>query len=259
MKGGALRGRDGRDGGKAVPVVLSGAIGAVACLGAIAYAAAPRDATGPGTARQTASAQLPRPVLTERPAKVATSTTARFGFSAGQHALRFQCRLDRREWQACRAEIVFTKLVPGEHSFSVRVLGRRGRHGPATRFRWRLLEPKEFSIVPRLAGLSPLYPGAPPVSLPLTIANPNPVPIRITSLRVAAAADPQGCTSAANLELIHSSASNLRPLRVPAKGSVSLPAPGASAPAIQLRDLPVNQDACQNAQFPLAFSGKARG
>jgi hypothetical protein len=40
---------------------------------------------------------------------------------------------------------------------------------------------------------------------------------------------------------------------------VTLPAPGVSPPAIQLRDLPFNQDACQGARFPLAFSGEARG
>jgi hypothetical protein len=38
-----------------------------------------------------------------------------------------------------------------------------------------------------------------------------------------------------------------------------LPAVGVAAPTIQLRDLPVNQDACQSASFPLSFSGSARG
>jgi hypothetical protein len=32
-----------------------------------------------------------------------------------------------------------------------------------------------------------------------------------------------------------------------------------SAPRIALRDLPVNQDDCKGAQFPLAFSGEAHG
>jgi hypothetical protein len=257
VKGSGCGERGGCNGRLAVPGVLIAAVGGIACLGAIAFAAAPREA-GTAAGRQPA-AQLPRPAITEHPNRVATSTIARFGFSAGQRIQRFQCRLDGREWQACRAPVAYAKLAPGDHAFSVRALGRRGRHGPAARFRWRLLEPKDFSIVPQLAGLSPLYPGAPSVPLPLTIANPNPVPIRVTSLQVAATADPPGCTSAANLVLVHSSVSSARPLRIPAKGSASLPAPNASAPAIQLRDLPVNQDACQNALFPLAFSGKARG
>jgi hypothetical protein len=234
-------------------------IGAVACLGAVAFAAEPREGTDTGANRRPASAQLPRPTITQHPDKQATSTGARFSFTVRERNLRVQCRLDGHGWQACRAPIAFTKLAPGKHAFSVRVLGRQGRHGPTARFRWRLLEPKDFSIVPQLAGLSPLYPGAPPVSLPLTIANPNPVPIRVTSLRVATTADPPGCTSAANLELAHAGVSSSAPLKVPAGGTVTLPAQGISPPTIQLRNLPVNQDACQKARFPLSFSGEARG
>jgi hypothetical protein len=122
-----------------------------------------------------------------------------------------------------------------------------------------VLEPKDFSIQPQLAGLGALYPGAPAQALPLAITNPNPVPIFITSLQVRATAEPAGCGSAENLVLTRSSASSAAPIKVPANGSVSLPAPGISAPSIQLRDLPVNQDACQRTQFPLAFSGTARG
>ncbi len=235
------------------------ALGVATCLGAVAYAAASHGAAGTGTERRPASLRLPTPTITTHPSKLATSTRARFGFTVRGRNLRFQCRLDRRGWRACRAPIVFTGLAPGDHAFSVRALDRRRRHGRAARFRWSLLAPKDFSIVPQLAGLGPLYPGAPPSPLPLTISNPNPAPIHVTSLRVAATADPPGCGSDANLELTHSSVSSVAPLRVPAGGSVGLPAAGVSAPAIQLRDLPVNQDACQRAQFPLAFSGEARG
>jgi len=122
-----------------------------------------------------------------------------------------------------------------------------------------LLEPRTFSIAPRLAGLGTLHPGAPPIPLPLVIENPNPVPIFVTSLRVSVLADPAGCAGAENLALSQAGASGAMPLEVPAGGSVSLPATGVSAPTIQLRDLPVNQDACQNARFPLEFSGSARG
>ncbi|HWM54296.1 MAG TPA: hypothetical protein VNO20_02755 [Solirubrobacterales bacterium] len=258
MKGGARRERRSRGGG-AIPGALTAALGVAVCLGAVAYAAAPRGAAGPGAERRPARARLPMPTITHHPDKLATSTRARFGFTVRGRNRRFLCRLDRRGWRACRAPIVFAGLSPGAHAFAVRAADRRRRHGRAARFRWTLLAPKGFSIEPQLAGLGPLYPGAPPEPLPLTISNPNPVPIHVTSLRVAATADPPGCASAANLELTPSSVSSAAPLRVPARGSVGLPAEGASAPAIQLRDLPVNQDACQRAQFPLAFSGEARG
>lgn len=257
MRGSACKERDGRI--AAVPRALVASIGLVACLGAVAYGAAARGGNHDPGQHKPASPQLPRPSIGQRPDKLATSTSARFGFSVDRRGLRFQCRLDRRGWRVCQTPAAFTKLDPGDHAFSVRALDRKGRHGPAARFRWKLLEPKDFSIVPQLSGLSALYPGAPPVPLPLTIANPNPVPIRVTSLRVAATADAEGCTSAVNLELIESSVSSAAPLKVPAGGSISLPAPGVSAPAIQLRDLPLDQDACQRASFPLAFSGDARG
>jgi hypothetical protein len=176
----------------------------------------------------------------------------------GRH-LRFRCRLDGGAWRRCRSHVAFDGLATGAHSFSVRSVGPGGRRSRAARFRWRVLEPMDFSIQPRLEGLGALYPGASPRPLPVTIVNPNPVPIFVTGLRATPTADPLGCKSAANLALTESSASATTPIEVPAAGSVTLPAPGASPPAIQLRNLPVDQDACQGARFPLAFSGEARG
>jgi hypothetical protein len=234
----------------------------IAGLGAVAYAASPRG-PGPGSAptpeRSQGAASLPKPKITMHPDKVSPSAGARFGFTARGRNPRFQCRLDSRPWAACKSPFVVNRLAVGLHGFSARTVAGRGRHGRAARFRWRVLEPKDFSIVPQLASLRALYPGAPAQALPVLISNPNPVPILVTSLQVRATADPAGCTSADNIVLSGSSASAATPVKVPAGGSVSLPAPGASAPAIQLRDLPVNQDACQRAQFPLAFSGQARG
>jgi hypothetical protein len=243
---------------RGVLAVLAG----IAGLGAVAYAASPHGHTPDSTAeaqRGQGAGSLPKPRITIHPDKLATSTTAKFTFAVRGGKPRFQCRLDGGPWSACQAPVTFGKLAPGSHSFSVRSTGARGRHSRAARFRWQVLEPKDFSIAPQLAGLGPLFPGAPPQPLPLVITNPNPVPIFVTSLQVRATADPADCASAENLLLGGSSASSGAPIKVPANGSVSLPAPGASAPSIQLRDLPVNQDACQRTRFPLAFSGTARG
>jgi hypothetical protein len=234
----------------------------IAGLGAVAYAAAPKSPS-PGSASKTERSQaigsLPKPKITMQPDKLATSTNAKFSFTVRAGKPRFQCRLDSRPWSACQAPVSFSKLASGSHSFSVRSVGPRKKHSKTTRFRWQVLEPKDFSITPQLGGLGALYPGAPAQALPLTISNPNPVPIFITTLQVRATADPPGCGSAENLALSGSSASSTAPIKVPASGSLSLPAPGASAPSIQLRDLPVSQDACQRVQFPLTFSGAARG
>jgi|SRR6478609_6051401 len=237
-------------------------LAAIAGLGAVAYAAIPQSST-PGPAPQPERVQgtvsLPKPKITMHPNKLATSTRAKFSFGVRAGKPRFQCQLDGGPWSVCQSPIAFSKLTIGSHSFSARVIGTRGRHGSAVRFRWRVLEAMDFSIQPQLGGLGALYPGAPAQALPLAITNPNPVPIFVTSLQVRATADPPGCGSAENLVLSGSSVSSAAPIKVPANGSVSVPTPGASAPSIQLRDLPVNQDACQRTQFPLAFSGTARG
>ncbi len=240
--------------------LLAGVVG----LGAVAYAAIPKKHSGipgstPKAERSQGVASLPKPKIAMHPDKLATSTSAKFGFTVRSGKPRFQCRLDGRPWSACQSPVSFSKLAAGSHSFSVRSVGTRKKHSRTARFRWQVLEPKDFSITPQLGGLGALYPGAPAQALPLTITNPNSVPILITSLQVSATADPPGCGSAENLVLGESSASSAAPIKVPANGAVSLPAPGASAPSIQLRDLPVSQDACQRAQFPLAFSGTARG
>ena len=243
---------------RGVLAVLAGIIG----LGAVAYAATPhRPApdSAPSPERSQVGASLPRPKITMHPNKLATSTNAKFSFAVRGGKPRFQCKLDNRSWTACQAPVGFSKLPVGSHSFSVRLIAAGGRHGRASRFRWRVLEPMDFSIAPQLAGLGALYPGAPAQALPLTISNPNPVPILVTSLTASATASPLGCNSAENLILFGSSASSASPIKVPANGSVRLPGPGISAPAIQLRDLPVSQDSCQGAQFPLSFSGTARG
>ncbi len=231
----------------------------VACFAGAAFAATQHR---PGTGspdRKTRSGRLPKPTLSERPDAQSPSTRARFGFVARRPGARFECRLDRARWRTCRSPVLFAGLAVGRHRFSVRAADRQGRHGAAAKFRWTVLAAKDLSIVADLSGLSALYPGAPPLALPLTVQNPNPAPILVTGLRVSVGANPAGCASADNLALGQSNASPSAPLEVPAGGSVRLPAHGVLPPTIQLRDLPVNQDACKNARFPLEFTGSARG
>ena len=230
----------------------------VGCLGAVAYAATPRHVGHPAPHRGgMGGGVLPKPKLRRHPGRIEVSTTATFGFRAKGRP-RFRCRLDRRAWRSCRSPVAFAGLSTGTHRFMVRAVGRRHSHGRAVRFRWRVLEPRNFSIEPHLESLGALFPGAAPQPVPLTIANPNPAPIFVTRVTVATTGDPSGC-GADNLALTPAGISTSAPLRVPANRSVDLPAAGVAPPSIQLRELPVNQDACQGATFPLAFSGSARG
>jgi hypothetical protein len=102
-----------------------------------------------------------------------------------------------------------------------------------------------------------LMPGGSPLAIPLTLFNPNPVPIYVTSLTVAVASSPPGCSAEENLLLTQSDVSGAKPVLVPASSGVTLPAQEVSAPTIELLNLPVNQDACKNASFPLKYTGNA--
>jgi hypothetical protein len=42
---------------------------------------------------------------------------------------------------------------------------------------------------------------------------------------------------------------------VRARGSVTLPSQGATAPRVTMLDLPVSQDACKNAVFTFSYGG----
>jgi hypothetical protein len=246
--------------------VLVALISATGCLAAVAYAAsapsaphrnvvAARAAAGPAKA----APRPPRPRITAHPTKTTLSTRVIFRHSSRLAGGEFECKLDGGEWRRCGPQVSYRGLAVGPHLFLVRVGNEAGARSRPTRFSWVQAQPRSFSIAAELAALSQLYPGAPPVAVPLVLTNPNSAPIAVTALRVGVAADPAACPSAENLELIPSSASKAAPLTIPAGGSVRLPAAGVSSPAIALRDLPVNQDGCQGAQFPLTFSGEAHG
>jgi len=253
--------------GKALVVLVS----ATGCLAAVAYAASSppgdRAPQRPRTAGDRALAapprrgvpRPPRPRLVSRPARSTLSTRVGFRYVVPRTEASFQCKLDAGDWKRCGSWVAYRGLAVGPHRFLVRAEAAGGGRSLPARFAWVQVEPKSFSITPELSSLSQLYPGSAPVSVPLVLSNPNSAPIVVTALRMSVSADPAACPSGENLELIQAPVSRRSPVRIPAAGSVRLPAGAVAAPAIALRNLPVNQDACQGARFPLAFAGEARG
>jgi hypothetical protein len=191
------------------------------------------------------------------PPEISTQSTARFRVEApGEPMMR--CRLDKRPTQDCEESLLLYRGVGvGSHTFYVQAQRRR-RVTARANFTWLVLEPKPFTVTPEPEAVGPLYPGDPASPIPVLITNPNPVPITITALKLSARGGTAGCSPADNLTLTAPALTNGR-LRIAAHDTVSLPNAKVQAPTIELRELPVNQDACKNTSFDLAFSGSAGG
>lgn len=250
--------------GPAVKVAAGLAL-ALALTAAVSYAAVRPD-LGHGPERHTPAAPpgWPKvPITTagsallgipSHPPAMSTNSTARFRVAAtGEPTLR--CQLDRQPPQSCEAAVVYRGVGAGPHTFYVEAQ-RRGQAPVHASFGWTVLEPKPFTVVPRPATVGPLMPGAAPSPIPVVISNPNSIAITVTALRVTADGGPADCDPATNLALSAPDLGSGR-LQIPAHGSVDLPSANVAAPTIGLRELDVNQDACQGANFDLSFSGSA--
>jgi hypothetical protein len=205
--------------------------------------------------------QPPTPYITRHPTDPTSARTATFAFAHGEaQRATLQCRIDTRAWRACSSPFSYRGLSVGEHHFRVRAIDPPAPASRVARFDWRVVTPpigESFSIsAGKIAG-GLLYPGAAPQAIRIALNNPNGVSIFVTSLTVTVPSGPAGCDSATNISLAQSNVSSATSVEIQARGSVALPAQGHSAPTIQLVNLPVNQDACQNARFPLSFTWSA--
>jgi hypothetical protein len=202
----------------------------------------------------------PAPYIARHPGDPTGAKTATFAFTDGEADVAFQCSIDRRAWRNCTSPFSYRRLSLGEHLFRVRALDPPAIPSPITQFDWHVTAQQiieNFSIAAGEIVGGPLYPGAPPQAIRVTLTNLDSFPIFVTSLTVTVPSSPAGCDSATNLSLTQSDVSSAAPVKIEAHGSVTLPAQGRSAPTIQLVNLPVSQDACQNANFPLNLTGSA--
>jgi hypothetical protein len=83
------------------------------------------------------SARAPETTITKRPPKRTASRVAKFSFRSDQPAARFECKLDRRPFKACRSPYR-GRVKPGRHSFQVRAGDANGADPTPAIFRWRV-------------------------------------------------------------------------------------------------------------------------
>jgi serine protease len=131
-------------------VATSGRVNALGALNARASAFAPPPSppalpaalppppasVSPPAARDTAA---PNTRLGRGPARTTRTRTARFTFSSTEPSSRFQCRLNRGRWTACRSGKTYRGLRLGVHTFRVRAIDTAGNvDATPARRAWRV-------------------------------------------------------------------------------------------------------------------------
>lgn len=92
----------------------------------------PACAPPPGPAAPSSAATPPPATASILKAKI-KNRTATFRFQ-GTNATRFECKLDRKPFRACKSPRTYRQLKPGKHRFAVRAVGAGGRdESPAVR------------------------------------------------------------------------------------------------------------------------------
>jgi hypothetical protein len=201
------------------------------------------------------------PTISSGPNGNTTSTEATFSFAVDEGDAA-ECRLDGGAWLACSSVAMYVGLGVGSHIFCVRAVSGSGVTSAETCATWTVLaspsvpEPSgPFTISGTIPGA--LAPGA-TRPLPLTISNPFDFGIRVTSLTVTVrpGSTQAGCDGPTNLSITQSNtAGGSVSVVVPRRGSVTLPAQGATTPAVTMLDLPTDQEACKGASFSVASAG----
>ena len=164
-------------------------------------------------------------------------------------------RSTRSGWQPCSSPAIYVGLGAGQHTFCVRSVGPNGIPSPPSCTTWFIHGSDQPAAVPppapplrrrarsrsRVTSRALLAPGlGGPV--PVTITNPLSFPLTVTDLvvTVAAGSSHPGCNGAANLGVAQSNmAGGAVSVVVPAAGSVTLPAQGATAPVVTMLNLGV--------------------
>lgn len=203
----------------------------------------------------------PKPVFTLVPPNPNSTATSNFDWTPHLPAAdvdHYECSKENGSWQLCGPP-PFSYAVQttnnGQHQFGVRAIDAAGNSGGSISYKWKVVagSGQDFTIT---GSVSNLQIGV-AKTIPVTLTNPNSVPIYVTALAATLSlnAGSGGCT-ASNFSFTQSSATSAAPITVPANSSLTLTA-APQAPRLTLLNLPTNQDVCKSKSFTLTFSGSA--
>lgn len=195
----------------------------------------------------------PAPSIGAGPANPTVDTTASFTFADSERGAAFQCSLDGGTFEKCSSPATY-QLNAGQHTFSVRAVDAAGNVSATAGYAWAIQPPAPFAIsgdVPQA-----LYPGAGAQNVPLTLTNPNPVPIQVTGLTATVQSTGASGCNPGWFEIAPARIPS-GGITVPANGSVTLPTANASPPSIRMIESGTDQDVCQGTHLTLAYSGSA--
>ena len=203
-----------------------------------------------------------------------------FAFEGGR---TLECAMDAVRFARCQSPASYGSLPLGRHVFMVRGVSGDGASGDLTVVHWAVLPGQRVltdrPLMSRSAGGTAQSAGGSGLSFSITgefrgvlapgrggtirlrIHNPYSFPIGATELRVTvdAGSTKRGCDGRSDLAVRQSTtALGSVVVVVPAHATVTLPAQGATAPRVWMRDRAVNQDACKGARFRFRYAGIAR-
>ena len=202
------------------------------------------------------STSPPQPAIAGHPPSPTSADSATFSFTDTEAGVNFQCKLDGGASASCSAPTTVTDLSAGVHSLAVQARDAAGNLSAAATFTWTIVAAVPFTIHGSAGDLQ-LGVVTP---VPVTIDNPNDVPIYVTELVVVLTTNAgSGTCTASNFTTTSWTAVGppvTAEVLVPAHAT-GYPVPAAARPKVRLSNLAVNQDACKSRSFGLTFSGSA--
>ena len=221
---------------------------------------------------------VPAPVVDTKPPDPNSVSTSNFTWHDGEAGVTYLCSTENGAFagtvhgadgpdQSCASPLTYVVQTTnnGQHQFAVEAVDAAGNVSSVVLYSWKVDKGsiQDFTMDGSAIGL--LFPGGTARTIAVTLHNPNDVPIFVTAVAVAVHGSdlPVGCTSA-DFQLVQATIPAAG-VQVPANGSVTLPAQGATAPTVQMvnrqdvvpGDGTGNQNACRNATFQLDYSGSA--